>query len=33
VRAFVHEFAQILDAPKRIPEFERLLKKTLGPAA
>jgi predicted nucleotidyltransferase len=33
VRAFVHEFAQILDAPERIPEFERLLQKVLGPDA
>ena len=30
VRAFVHEFAQILDAPERIPEFEQLLQKVLG---
>ena len=33
VRAFVHEFAQILGAPERIPEFERLLQKVLGPGA
>ena len=32
VRTFVLEFAQILDAPERIPEFERLLRKVLGPA-
>lgn len=32
VRAFVHEFAQILDMPERIPELDRLLRKTLGPA-
>jgi hypothetical protein len=31
VRAFVHEFAQILDAPERIPELDRLLRKALGP--
>src|SRR5262249_2445615 len=31
VRAFVHEFAQILDTPERIPEFERLLREVLGP--
>lgn len=30
VRAFVHEFAQILEAPERVPEFERLLQKVLG---
>lgn len=30
VRAFVHEFAQILEAPERIPEFERLLQKIMG---
>ena len=33
VRAFVHEFSQILGAPERIPEFERLLQKVLGPDA
>lgn len=33
VRGFVHEFAQILDAPERIPEFERLVQKVMGPAA
>jgi hypothetical protein len=33
VRAFVHEFAQILGAPERIPELERLLQKVLGPGA
>jgi predicted nucleotidyltransferase len=32
VRAFVHEFAQILDTPERISEFDRLLRKILGPA-
>ncbi len=32
VRAFVREFAQILDTPERIPEFDRLLRKVLGPA-
>jgi hypothetical protein len=32
VRSFVHEFAQILDKPERIPEFERLVQKVLGPA-
>lgn len=32
VRAFVREFAQILDAPERIPELERLVRKVLGPA-
>jgi hypothetical protein len=32
VRTFVHEFAQILDAAERIPEFDRLLRKVLGPA-
>jgi hypothetical protein len=31
VRTFVHEFAQILDMPERIPEFERLLGEVLGP--
>ena len=31
VRAFVHEFAQIMDTPERIPEFERLLREVLGP--
>ena len=30
VRTFVHEFSQILDAPERIPEFDRLLRKILG---
>jgi len=30
VRGFVHEFAQILGAPERIPEFERLVQKVLG---
>ena len=33
VRAFVHEFAQILGAPERIPEFDRLVQKVLGPDA
>jgi hypothetical protein len=33
VRAFVQEFAQILEAPERIPEFERLLQRVLGPDA
>jgi Nucleotidyl transferase AbiEii toxin, Type IV TA system len=33
VRAFVREFAQILDTPERIPEFDRLLRKVIGPAA
>ncbi len=33
VRAFVHEFAQILDMPERIPELDQLLRKTLGPAS
>jgi len=33
VRDFVREFAQILDTPERIPEFERLLRKVLGPDA
>jgi hypothetical protein len=33
VRTFVQEFAQILDAPERIPEFERLLQRVLGPDA
>lgn len=32
VRAFVREFAQILDAPERIPEFERLVQRVVGPA-
>ena len=32
VRAFVHEFSQILDMPERIPEFDRLLRRILGPA-
>src|SRR4029079_4602467 len=31
VRTFVHEFAQILGAAERIPEFDRLLRKVLGP--
>lgn len=31
VRAFVREFAQILDTPERIPEFEQLLREVLGP--
>ncbi len=31
VRTFVQEFAQILDAAERIPEFDRLLRKVLGP--
>ena len=31
VRAFVREFAQILETPERIPEFERLLQKVLEP--
>jgi len=30
VRTFVYEFSQILDAPERIPEFDRLLRKILG---
>ncbi len=33
VRAFVREFAQILDTPERISEFEQLLRKVLGPDA
>lgn len=32
VRAFVHEFAQILDTPERIHEFDRLLHEVLGPS-
>jgi hypothetical protein len=32
VRTFVREFSQILGAPERIPEFDRLLRKVLGPA-
>ena len=32
VRAFVQEFAQILDTPERIAEFDRLVRKILGPA-
>jgi Nucleotidyl transferase of unknown function (DUF2204) len=32
VRAFVREFAQILDTPERIPEFDRLLRQVLGSA-
>lgn len=32
VRTFVHEFAQILGTPERIPEFERLVQKVFGPA-
>ena len=32
VRAFVREFAQILDAPERIPEFDRLLHKVFSPS-
>jgi predicted nucleotidyltransferase len=32
VRAFVHEFARILDTPERIAEFDRLVHKVLGPA-
>ncbi|HSS77001.1 MAG TPA: nucleotidyl transferase AbiEii/AbiGii toxin family protein [Thermoanaerobaculia bacterium] len=32
VRTFVHEFSQILGAPERIPEFDRLLRRILGPA-
>jgi Nucleotidyl transferase AbiEii toxin, Type IV TA system len=31
VRTFVREFAQILDAPERIPEFDRLIRKVFGP--
>ena len=31
VRAFMHELAHILDAPERIPELERPLRKALGP--
>lgn len=33
VRSFVREFAQILDAPERIPEFDRLVQKSLGQAS
>ena len=33
VRGFVREFAQILGTPERIPEFDRLVRKVLGPAA
>jgi Nucleotidyl transferase AbiEii toxin, Type IV TA system len=33
VRTFVREFAQILDTPERVPEFDELLHKILGPAA
>ncbi len=32
VRAFVREFSQILGAPERVSEFDRLLHKALGPA-
>lgn len=32
VRTFVREFAQILDAPERIPEFDRLLHKVFSPS-
>ena len=32
VRIFVREFAQILDIPERILEFDRLVRKVLGPA-
>jgi uncharacterized nucleotidyltransferase DUF6036 len=31
VRLFVREFAQILDTPERIPEFDRLVRKILDP--
>jgi len=31
VRTYVYEFAQILGEPERIPEFDRLLRKVLGP--
>ncbi len=33
VRAFVQEFAQVLGAPERIPEFDRLLQRVLEPEA
>jgi len=32
LRTFVREFAQILDTPERVPEFDRLLRKILGSA-
>jgi Nucleotidyl transferase AbiEii toxin, Type IV TA system len=32
VRTFVREFSQILDKPERIPEFDTLLRKVLGPS-
>jgi uncharacterized nucleotidyltransferase DUF6036 len=32
VRTFVREFAQILDAPERVPEFDHLLQKVFGPS-
>jgi hypothetical protein len=33
IRAFVQEFAQILEKPERVQEFDRLVRQVLGPAS